>query len=100
MSIPCPRCSGRGYGSWKPEQGICYRCGGHKVVTVHPERHLRALHALRAKYLRLAHEFRLAEETGEFVAEAADALETCVQSGLRVRGDLEAAGVEVCKEDS
>ena len=95
VQIPCPRCSGRGVGAWHPHQGVCYRCEGRKVVTVHPERHLRALHALRAKYLRLAHEFRLAEETGENLAEASEALERCVSSGVRVRGDLEAAGVEV-----
>lgn len=87
--IACPRCGGHG-GSpcWKPDFGICYRCGGNRKVRVDVARTMGALRHLRAKFVAL----RAAARAGEDVSEA---LSYCVSDGRRVRETLEAAGVEV-----
>jgi hypothetical protein len=64
-------------------------------VTINVARHQAALWFLRAKYVRLLHEVRAAEAADRDPSLAAEALQYCVQDGLRVRADLEAAGVEV-----
>jgi len=28
----CPRCKGKGYGSWYVENGMCFKCAGHGIV--------------------------------------------------------------------
>jgi len=93
VEIPCPRCSGRGVGNWKPDAGLCYRCKGNKVVVVRVEKHLAALRYLRAKYIALREESRSADP--EIREMALERLAYCVEDGLRVRADLEAAGVNV-----
>ena len=92
IEIECPRCGGHG-GSlgWKPDFGICYRCHGNKVVSVDVDRHVAALHHLRAQYVRLRSTLRSCDAAD--VDCVREALDFCVQDGLRVRGDLEAAGV-------
>jgi len=95
--IPCPRCGGQGHGNWNPDNGICYRCKGNRQVRIDTARHLKALGFLRSKYVRLLGEVRAAEEKGgdEDIEFARRALGYCVESGLRVRSDLEAAGVKL-----
>ena len=98
VEIDCPRCSGRGAGNWHPDAGICYRCGGKGSVHIDVARHMGALKHLRAKYLNLVRAIRAAEADGLDASQAREALAYCVQDGLRVRADLEAAGVLVGKE--
>jgi hypothetical protein len=95
VTIPCPRCSGRGVGHWKPDGGICYRCGGKKLVVVDTEKYVRVLHMLRAKYLRLLAEIRAVEAAGEDPSLGREALAYVVQDGLRVRSTLESLGVDI-----
>lgn len=95
VTIPCPRCSGKGVGHWKPDGGICYRCGGRAVVNVDPEKYLRVLKMLRAKYLRLLAEIRAVEAAGDDGSQGREALAYCVQDGLRIRATLESLGVAI-----
>jgi hypothetical protein len=88
--IDCPRCSGHGHRpEWHPDRGMCYRCRGKKEVRICVESHLAALRHLRAKYVSVK---KLAAEGNELAAEF---LPYVIQDGLRVRQDLEAAGITV-----
>lgn len=87
--IDCPRCGGRGVGTWHPDNGVCYRCRGNGEVRVDVDRTMAALRFLRAEYVRLRHEARKGDEM------AAESLRYCVEDGLRVRATLEAAGVAI-----
>lgn len=90
VTIPCPRCDGRGgRSSWMPDRGICYRCGGRGEVHFNAARHLAALRFLRAKYRRIQEAMRHGDPL------AVEALRYCIQDGLRVRRELEAQGIEV-----
>lgn len=96
VEITCPRCGGTGRRplAWKPDGGICYRCKGRCTVVINIARHKAALRHLRAKFVEQREELRNAvdADTAEFLAEC---LNRTVESGLRVRSDLELAGVEV-----
>jgi hypothetical protein len=98
VQIPCPRCDGHGENrNWHPDAGVCYRCGGRQVVQINIARHQAALRHLRAKYMSIARSLREVLELGVLseAEELRTALGYCEQSGLRVRADLEAAGVKV-----
>lgn len=94
VEIPCPRCDGKGSRqTWKPDAGICYRCKGHCTVTVRVEKSLAALRHLRAKYVALKQESTSPDP--EVAEMARERLRYCVEDGLRLRADLEAAGVSI-----
>jgi len=95
--IPCPRCNGQGRGTWHPDAGICYRCGGKAEVRINVQRHLNTLGMLRSKYRRLQAELQAAVANGDYRAAEIleESLRYTVQDGLRVRADLEEAGVQV-----
>lgn len=76
-----------------PDAGICYRCKGDKVVTVRVEKSLAALRHLRAKYVTLRNSLRSHDPDVRELAR--ELIAYCVQDGLRVRADLEAAGVNI-----
>jgi hypothetical protein len=95
--IPCPRCGGQGVGTWHPDAGVCYRCHGKTEIQINVQRHLNALRMLRAKYRRLQAELRVAFRSGSArtVGFLAEGLRYTTQDGLRVRAELEQAGIPV-----
>ncbi len=99
VTINCPRCGGHGRLplAWKPDFGICYRCGGKQQITINVRGHLNTLWMLRNKYKALYRELFLAERAGDNVVAgvAREALNYCTQDGQRVRSDLELAGVSL-----
>lgn len=95
VTIECPRCDGQGHRNhWNPDAGICYRCKGVCTVEINVEKHQAALRYLRARYRRLREQVRKLTHPHEYNTVVV-ALQHCEQDGLRVREDLEAAGVKV-----
>ncbi len=85
VEIPCPRCGGKGFGTWKPDAGICYRCKGNQYVRVNIEKSEAALRHLRAKWVRLNAEAKAGSEL------AAEFLRYVVEDGLRLKATIEEA---------
>lgn len=48
--IDCPRCAGKGHGTWEPDAGICYLCAGKAELSVDLGRSKGHLLFLRAKF--------------------------------------------------
>lgn len=96
IAVDCPRCAGRGIGTWHPDNGICYRCGGKRVVNVNPYRLQRALGFLRGKWVTLRNELEAQIRLGNAraVSLVQEQLTYCEVDGRRIRHELSLLGYE------
>lgn len=89
--IDCPRCSGRGSGTWRPDSGICYRCRGKGSVTIDLAASLAALRHARVEWKRVKANLDACTDPveREWIAEC---LVLAEERGLKIREGLELAG--------
>lgn len=96
--IPCPRCAGHGrLPTWKPNNGVCYRCKGQAMVEIDTDKYMGVLRSLRQEYARwrrcVVRWSATEGPTSPNVRDARVVLAKCKDDGLRVRAVLEAAGI-------
>jgi hypothetical protein len=96
VTIECPRCGGHGQREeWNPDRGICYRCRGHKTVTIRVEAYKRVLRMLRHRWVEASRRLKTMEPDDPDRNYVETVLRFTEADGRRVREVLESVGEAV-----